>query len=679
MEFCRSKLVVNMVFASAICACSMSVQAATYVVINTNDSGIGSLRQSILDANANPGTDSIHFTIPGAGWHKIRPASVLPSITDTVIIDGYTEPGSLPASTVAAANINIILDGSLLAPWLAIDGLTIEADNSQVRGLVINRFAGNGIVLNSNGSTVQGSYIGTNRVGDVEKPNEVVGIDVRGDNNQIGSTRLEGRNVISGNLKAGVQLGGNDNIMQGNVIGLDPSTTIDIGNGYDSGGGVLVYGNDNLIGGLEEGALNVISGNHTGVEVLGQAKRTRIEGNIIGTDITGSVADFWLGNITGVRLNTFGIGAANATVVGPANIISNNIGEGIEVIDHSNTITGNLIGTDISGTYALGNGPGILITGSNNQVGGDTVDDRNVISGNDSAGILVQPNLSILDPDVWIGTPRANRIQGNYIGTDISGGYAIPNGYSGIHITDAHWTLVGGEGEGEGNVISGNEDDGVHLRQFQEERTTRFNRVLGNTVGMDATQSYSVANTASGVRINGATDTRIGGTADGAANLIAFNGTTGVAVDLGGRNAIVQNVIHDNGTLGIDLLSDGVTPNDALDGDTGPNGLQNSGLITGAAVVASNLEVDYQLSSTPATDFRIEVFSSASCDSSGHGEADTFLGSVVVTTGNFGFVSGTASWVSTASPGDSVSMTVTKKIGGLFTSTSEFSECVQVP
>src|SRR5947209_1999009 len=78
----------------ALILAAASVTAATFTVTNTNDSGAGSLRQAILDANANPGLDTIAFNIPGAGVQTISPASVLPTITDSVIIDGYSQPGS---------------------------------------------------------------------------------------------------------------------------------------------------------------------------------------------------------------------------------------------------------------------------------------------------------------------------------------------------------------------------------------------------------------------------------------------------------------------------------------------------------------------------------------------------------------------------------------------------------
>ena len=80
--------------------------AATFTVINTNDSGAGSLRQAILDANANPGTDLIEFNIPGTGPHTIQPISTLPTITDRVVIDGHTQPEASPNTNGPGLGLN---------------------------------------------------------------------------------------------------------------------------------------------------------------------------------------------------------------------------------------------------------------------------------------------------------------------------------------------------------------------------------------------------------------------------------------------------------------------------------------------------------------------------------------------------------------------------------------------
>jgi len=84
-------------------------QAATFTVTNTNDAGAGSLRQAILDANANPRLDNINFSIPGAGPHTIQPLSASPTITDPAIIDGYTQAGASPNTNGPGYGLNTVL------------------------------------------------------------------------------------------------------------------------------------------------------------------------------------------------------------------------------------------------------------------------------------------------------------------------------------------------------------------------------------------------------------------------------------------------------------------------------------------------------------------------------------------------------------------------------------------
>jgi hypothetical protein len=153
------------------------------------------------------------------------------------------------------------------------------------------------------------------------------------------------------------------------------------------------------------------------------------------------------------------------------------------------------------------------------------------------------------------------------------------------------------------------------------------NRVLGNIIGADATGASFIPNGGSGVVVGGsAADNRIGQA--GAGNLIVFNSGSGVAIygDAGTSNAISSNTIHDNGGLGIDLGSDGVTPNDLFDLDSGPNNLQNFVVFTGAKSKGANTVISGTLASTANRMFRIEFFSNPSCDDSGYGEGRSFLG-----------------------------------------------------
>src|SRR5438552_4790776 len=185
-----------------------SLFSTTFTVTNTNDSGAGSLRQAILDANANAGTDTITFSIPGGGVHTISPTSALPTITDPVTIDGYTQTGAVQNTDPNGFNGTLLIELSGVNAGAGVNGLTISSGDSTVRGLVINGFqvldinAGDGILLITNGSNViEGNFIGTNAAGTAVVGNDTEGVEVRDDssNNRIGGTTPQARNLFSGN------------------------------------------------------------------------------------------------------------------------------------------------------------------------------------------------------------------------------------------------------------------------------------------------------------------------------------------------------------------------------------------------------------------------------------------------------------------------------------------------
>src|SRR5215467_9192063 len=141
-----------------------SFGAGPFTVTNTNDSGAGSLRQAILDANT-MGGGTIAFNISGAGVHTISPLTALPAITKTVTIDGYTQPGSSaninPPTQGIKAVILIELSGAMAPLGSNFSGLTLNADNCTVRGLVINSFQHDAIDALSNGNVITGNFVGT--------------------------------------------------------------------------------------------------------------------------------------------------------------------------------------------------------------------------------------------------------------------------------------------------------------------------------------------------------------------------------------------------------------------------------------------------------------------------------------------------------------------------------------
>jgi hypothetical protein len=323
----------------------------------------------------------------------------------------------------------------------------------------------------------------------------------------------------------------------------------------------------------------------------------------------------------------------------------------------SNRVVGNFLGVDPTGMAARSNGAGVLIIDlSNNTIGGTAPADRNIVSASNPAGV-----------DVSGGS--ANVIQGNYIGTNATGTAAIPNVF-GVELGNSNNGVVGGTASGAGNLISGNTSEGIAV-------SGTSNIVQGNLIGTDVTGSAPIGNgsggVAPGVFIADSNNT-IGGTAAGAANIIAFNSGPGVEVLGGTGNAIRGNSIFSNTKLGIDLGGDGVTPNDSCDVDTGPNNLQNFPVLTTALSSGGNTTIQGTLNSTPSTTYQVDFFSNASCDPSGHGQGQTFLGSTVVTTDGSCNGSFNVTLPVTVSPQTRLTATATDPANN----TSEFSACISL-
>ncbi|MCA9429638.1 MAG: right-handed parallel beta-helix repeat-containing protein [Candidatus Omnitrophica bacterium] len=537
---------------------SSESSAATFLVTNTDDSGDGSLRSAIETANSTTNVggapDRIEFNIPGGGGHTIAPFSFLPAISEPVEIDGYTQPGatanSNPITMGSNAVIQIELNGAG-APGSS--GLVITSGSSTVRGLAITGWTSYGLYLQGqSGNSIEGNFIGLHPDGETPSGN-FTGIRIENSSaNLVGGLMLEARNVISAHISAGVEFtSAFDNLVQGNFIGTDSQGTHDLGNNI--GISLSSSSSNNLIGGAALGSRNIISNNHFAGVVLSNSFVTnnRIQGNFIGTDVTGSVA---LGNFDGVYIDQIG---------------------------------------------------GI----GNNLIGGSNTGEANLISGNAGNGIFLGRSIS---EDI---------VQGNFIGTDATGAGPLPN-------------------LGQGILINGLD-------------------------GFDHT---------------------IGGVDPGAGNTIAYNAGAGVFVNfLNTGHSILGNSVFSNEGLGIDLSevgNPGQTPNDAGDSDTGGNDLQNYPILSSAQTTSSKgIETFIQgsLQSAPDTSFRIEFFNSSQCDPSDHGEGEKYLGSLDVTTS----ATGTADFESTLSTpslvGNFLTATATVIEGpGAFGDTSEFSPCFPI-
>jgi hypothetical protein len=618
--------------------------ASTFTVTNTNDSGPGSLRQAMLDANANPGTDTIAFNIPGVP--SIKPLTALPTVTDPVNIDGTTQPGF-------TGNPIVELDGTLAPGW---DALVITAGSSLVKALVIDRWGRPCLQLRTRGgNVVVGSYFGVDVTGTVLTG--CAGVIVETDNNRLGGTTSADRNVIDTALQfIGSSAAGNN--VLGNYIGTDHTGTV-----FLEGTVELDYGpSNNHIGNAVPGGGNVIAGKSSHLVTFNASSNNFIQGNYIGTDVTGTVGRFPpTGGSCGVIVFEASDNLIGGTTAQARNVISgNNNGVCMQGTTATrNVVQGNFIGTDRTGTVALRNtsdGFSIAYFTFGNTIGGTAAGARNVISGNGYRGM-------------WLsGDATANAIQGNYIGLDVSGTVAIPN-IIGVQL-ESHGNTLGGTTAAAGNVISGNRDQGVLVGTAA---ITTGNIVQGNLIGTDATGTVGLGNGLSGVQIYASGNT-IGGTLAGTANVIAFNSGEGVAVTRGTGNPILGNSIFSNAMLGIDLAPSGVTPNDPGDGDSGANDLQNFPVLASATASGSGTSVTGSLNSHANTTYRLEFFSNRVCDPSGNGEGETFVGARTVTTDGSGNASFSFTFAAIP-PARFITATATDPANN----TSEFSNCTQTP
>ncbi len=351
---------------------SHQVRAAVYIVTTINDSGAGSLRQAIANANSNPGLDTIAFNIPGTGPFAITLASNLPAITDSVIIDGSTQPGYAGTPLIQIVGGNIGANN---------DGLMLTAGGNTIRGLAISQCPRDGIrLLGPTGSVIQGNYLGTDPTGAIAQPNGEDGLMISNSpGNLVGGTVASNANIISGNQQNGIFIYGataSNNVISGNYIGTSTNGKAALGNGY--AGIAVSNAPGDTIGGTTVGAGNLISGNGNSGIILGgnPTTATVIEGNYIGTDATGSNA---LANANG-GIYSYGSGTntIGGTVAHAGNLISGNLQEGISIGDpgaNYNVIQGNFIGTKADGISPLGNQLNNIDfsnTASNNLVGGTT-------------------------------------------------------------------------------------------------------------------------------------------------------------------------------------------------------------------------------------------------------------------------------------------------------------------
>jgi CSLREA domain-containing protein len=362
--------------------------------------------------------------------------------------------------------------------------------------------------------------------------------------------------------------------------------------------------------------------------------------------------------------NTYGVHAYSGSTIGgtaPAerNVISANI-VGILVQGADGVvIQGNYIGTNPAGTASVGSQSlGILWAdpGTNRVIGGTTAGARNVISGNTNAGIS---STSLPAADGW-------SVIGNYIGLNATGTAPIPNGV-GIRVSQGSDINIGGPTASERNIISGNSDAGIELSSPGSGIL-----VQNNFIGTGPDRTSQLGNGSGGLGQGGIAVTA--GSPTIQQNVIAYSGGDGIYVTGTTTDAeIIGNEFILNDGLAVDLGNNGVTANDAGDGDTGPNTLQNFPTVTSATTSPTGTSVTLNIQTGgPIGAALFTVYASASCDSSGNGEGERYVGAALAV------ISGPSinlnvNLTTPVTPGARLTAQVA------FLGSSEFSPCFTVP
>ena len=521
-----------------------------------------------------------------------------------------------------------------------------------------------------------------------------------------GHITLEGTTVPAAGSSGLFLLQSSGSKIQGLTIkGFSTGISIAPSNGatkFNPGGGDIIGTDGDGQNDAAEG--NVIIDNGTGVLITNTPGNT-IAGNRIGTDTTGTMA---MPNGTGIsivggynnRIGTNGDGVSDAL---EANIISGNKGQGVELNGSGlDKIEGNLIGVTASGNAALGNGEyGILLIGqaSENLIGtdGNSVSngaERNVISANGYGGIGISDGFK-------------NFIAGNIIGLNAAGNAALGNGGDGIELlgssnvgttsSPSQWqqhNTIGYFGSGdvnaERNIIGGNTGNGISILN------SSFDTIAGNSIGTDATGTLNLGNKGQGIYLamtfnfftSATTDDLIGGISSQEANIIAFNGLNGVAVGhltptsaQPDRIAILSNSIFSNGLLGIDLVNDStfgiVTPNVPGGAGVGANGLLNFPVLTSVTRAGNSVTIQgSMLNFLPLTPVKIQFFANQTCNASGYGEGQVFLGELNLTADLSGNIANFSSNFTNVPLTDNIFTATATQVDPAGGSTSEFSQCI---
>ncbi len=565
-------------------AAPVMAEQAMWVVTNTAASGRGSLAEAVEKANASPTGGAIAFRLPAgdsgydaaSGTWRLALSAPLPVVTrEGVTIDAGAQKGRIVlqagregveyALTLAASRCRVrglairgFRHGLVIYGAGARENLVREnelgpgnetgvavVDGAAENTLAENVISGNrsiGVYLGGRetcDNTLRDNRIGCDAGGTTRVPNAIgvmlarasrnllvgntisgnddigllmvgkwternriegnfIGVDPGGrrllhndkgivikslaNNNRIGGDGAGRRNIISGNIEIGIYIEAADgNVIQGNYIGTDITGRVAVVDGEKVQGNGIEFNTcakGNVLGGRAESERNIISGHKVyGVVYYGNCRQNSTIGNYIGTDVSGERA---LPNATGICVDC----ASHDNDIA-LNVISGNLNYGMFFVTRGtrgNTLRGNFIGTNAGGDRPVPNDIGMVIStgAADNLVGGPRPEDRNLISGNRQAGLMITNRFT-----------ESNRIEGNYIGVDIGGGNRLGNRHGVVLSTYPAGNVL------RNNVISGNQDTGVVICEY-----ARGNELLGNRIGTDAAGAKIIGNGAASVVID---------------------------------------------------------------------------------------------------------------------------------------------------------------------------------
>lgn len=479
--------------------------AATIVVNTTADEDLNnatcSLREAIVAANTNASyrgcaatgaavNDQIIFNL-GAGTPTINiPDTPLPPITQWVTIDGGAERVELRGP-----------GGSQRSGYHGL-AVTNTGFGTVIRNLVINGFPDDGIFINADQVWIFGCFIGMDVAGTTAVQNSGYGVHVfAGNGARIGGAKPGSActgdcNLISGaaDQKANVLLDQQTTgvLVRGNFIGPDVTGTAIIP--HESSRGIIDKGGFNRIGGQVgttpggacTGDCNLISGHYTAgggstaVHIDQVATGSVIQGNFIGTDVTGNNI---LRNAYGIQTDAMGT-TIGGTTPGARNVMSGNFESAIRIGGLSTVVQGNYIGTNSAGTATFPSNGGITVAQADGAIIGGTESG----AGNLISGITIDCAVNVR------GSTNA-RIRGNVIGTAADGVTPLQNTFDGVCISNmSSNNTVGGQIAGAGNVIANNRLNGVRVDGMQPQ--VRSNTVSANSIYANGEAGIALVNNA---------------------------------------------------------------------------------------------------------------------------------------------------------------------------------------